>query len=143
MASESNSRERNSSFWPALIIVCVAFGLPLGISLVEMRVARNAHAETSAIHYLLSVANAESEYHKPNKGYTNSLSELPNLPKPESWYRYDYRKNGTDGYIVTAEPLDPGHHGRRYFYMDQSGVVTYEVMKPATAKSPEAPPLAK
>lgn len=135
--------ERKSGVWPVVIVILVAFGLPLAISLVEMRVARNAHAETSAIQYLLSVANAESEYHKPNKGYSSSIDELPNLPKPEPWYRYDYRKTVPDGYIVSAEPVDPGHHGRRYFYMDQSGVVTYEVLKPATAKSPEAPPLAK
>jgi hypothetical protein len=131
------------SFWPALIIVAVAFGLPLTISLVELHIARNAHAETDAIRYLESVASAESEYRKPNKGYTASLAELPNLPKPEPYYRYQYRKTATDGYEVTAEPVEPGKHGRRYFYMDQSGVITYEVLHPATARSPETPPLAK
>ena len=131
------------SFWPALIIIVIAFGVPLTISLIELRVARNAHAETSAIRYLESVANAESEYRKPHQGYTASLADLPTLPKPEPYYRYEYRKTATDGYVVTAEPVDPGKHGRRYFYMDQSGVITYEVLKPATPKSPEAPPLAK
>jgi hypothetical protein len=131
------------SFWLPLIIIVIAFGLPLTISLIELRVARNAHAETSAIRYLESVANAENDYRKPHQGYTNSLAELPNLPKPEPYYRYDYLKTATDGYVITAEPTDPGKHGRRYFYMDQSGVITYEVLHPATPKSPEAPPLAK
>jgi hypothetical protein len=131
------------SFWPALIIIVVAFGVPLTISLIELRVARNAHAETSAIRYLESVANAESEYRKPHQGYTTSLEDLHHLPKPEPYYRYNYRKTEKDGYVVTAEPTEPGKHGRRYFYMDQSGVITYEVLKPATPTSPEAPPLAK
>ncbi len=46
-------------------------------------------------------------------------------------------ENGSlTGYTITAEPVQQGNTGQRYFFTDQSGVIRVERDRPATAESP-------
>lgn len=127
------------SVWSALVILCVAFGLPLTIGTMEIRIARNAHAESEAIGQLEAIAKAETAFRDVNHRVSANLAELNGLTKPDPSYRYEYRQQAPDGFSVTAEPVEPGKHGKRFFYTDQSGVIRFEVLHPANAASPVVP----
>lgn len=135
--------DQKYSLWPALTIIVLALAAPITIGTFEMRVARNAHAETAAIEQLHAIAQAENDYRKANNGYSANLADLKDLPKPENFYKIGYRQLSPDMYIAMAWPYEPGKHGKRYFFMDQSGIVRYEVMHPAGPFSNEVPALAK
>jgi hypothetical protein len=135
--------EKKYSIWPALFIICVAFGLPITIGTIEVRVARNAHAETVAIQQLQAIAKAENDYRHAHNRFSTNLAELSGLPQAENSYQYDYRQLSPDAYTAVAGPTQPGKHGKRYFYMDQTGAVHYELLRPAGPASPEVPTLEK
>ncbi len=132
--------DKKYSLWPALIIVCFAFGLPLTIGTFEVRIARNAHAEASALDQLQSIAKAEAAYRSMHNSFAPALEDLKDLPKPEGFYTYALRQLSPTAYVVTASPTEPGKHGKRYFFLDQTGTIRYEVLHPATATSPVIPP---
>ena len=128
------------SIWPAVFILCVAFGLPTAIGTLEVRMARNAHAETAAVQQLEAIVTAENAYRQAHQSYSATLEEVKDLPKPESYYTYHYTFASPDAYTATAMPNQPGKHGKRYFFVDQTGAVRYEVMHAANVASPVIPP---
>ncbi len=134
-------KDKKYSIWPAAFIICLAFVAPVTIGTIELRIARNAHAETDAVQKLHAIALAENEYRKSMNRFSSSLDELKALPNPEDSYRYDYRQLSADAYEVVASPKQPGKHGKRYFYVNQTGVVHYEILRPASPASPEVPPV--
>ncbi len=135
--------KKKSSPWLIAIILLVAFGLPIAIGSMEVRIARNAQAETAAIDYLKAVATAENDYRKANDTFAEKLDDLKGLTRPDSNYKIGYKKVTPDSYLAMAWPTEPGKHGRRFFFMDQTGVVRYEVMHPAGPMSAEVPPADK
>jgi len=135
--------DKKYSIWPALIIIVLAFGVPATIGTLEIRIAHNAHAETAAVLHLRAIARSENDYRKTNNGFSLKLEDLKDLPKPDDFYMIRYRQATPDSYIVMAWPKQPGKNGKRYFFMDQTGVVRYEVMQPAGPASEEVPPIEK
>jgi uncharacterized membrane-anchored protein YhcB (DUF1043 family) len=133
--------DKKYSIWPALFIICLAFVVPITIGTAEVRIARNAHAETTAIQQLQAIAKAENAFRDVNHHFSSSLEELKDLPKVADLYQYDFRQVSPQSYLATAAPKQPGKQGKRYFAMDESGVVRYEVLRPATNTSPEVPPI--
>lgn len=131
--------EKKYSPWPAIIIVCLAFAAPVTIGTIEMRVARNSRAETAAIEHLQSIAKAQAAYRQSTGQYSASPETLSGLPAADPYYQYTYRKLSDAKYDVSAKPRQPGKHGTRFFYLDESGVVRYDLHGPATARSPEVP----
>ena len=134
-------KDKKYSIWPAAFIICLAFLAPVTIGTIELRIARNAHAETDAIQKLQAIALAENEYRKSMNRFSSSLEELKVFPRSEDFYRYDYRQLSPDSYETVAAPKQSGKHGKRFFYVNQTGVVHYEFLRPATATSPEVPPI--
>jgi hypothetical protein len=133
--------EKKYPFWPALLIVCLAFLAPVTIGIFEVRVARNSHAESAAIDHLQAIARAEDSLRQVTGQYSAALDAVKDLPAAEPYYSYDYRQLSPSTYVATATPHEPGKHGKRFFYVDQSGVVRYEVLHPASATSPVVPPI--
>ena len=131
--------DKKSSFWPVLFIAILAIAAPLVVGIVELRIARNARAETDAVEYLRAVAKAENDYRRDNNTFSLRLEDLKGLPKPGSFYKFGYRKVSTDSYLAMAWPNQAGKHGRRFFFLDQSGVVRFEVMHPAGPASEPVP----
>jgi type II secretory pathway pseudopilin PulG len=130
---------KTHSPWPAVIIILLAVVAPITIGTLEMRIARNSRAETGAIQNLEAIANAEREYRQANGAYTATLDQLNRVPPADPYYQYEYRKLSNSSYTTTAAPREPGKHGKRFFYVDQTGVVRYELLHQATATSPAAP----
>ncbi len=132
------TKQKNAP-WMIAIILVLAFGLPIGIGVLEVRIARNASAETAAIGYLQAVAKAQNDYRKANDTFAIKLDDLKGLPVLDGTYKVGYKKVTSDSYRAMAWPTQPGKYGRRYFFMDQSGVVRFEVMQPAGPMSQEVP----
>jgi hypothetical protein len=132
--------EKKYSIWPALAIICLAFIAPITIGTIEVRIARNTHAETAAILQIKSIAKAENEYRRINNRFSTNLEDLKDLPKADETYQYNYRQLSPDAYEAVAGPRQPGNHGKRFFYMNQTGIVHYEILHPAGPASPEVPP---
>ncbi|WP_041855327.1 hypothetical protein [Candidatus Korobacter versatilis] len=130
---------KKSAPWLVVVILVVAFGLPIAIGTMEVRIARNAQAETAAVDYLNAVAKAENDYRKANDTFAAKLDDLKGLPASVGPYKIGYKKVTPDSYLAMAWPLQPGNHGRRYFFLDQTGVVRYELMKPAGPGSEPVP----
>ncbi|HEY3928500.1 MAG TPA: hypothetical protein VGL89_09010 [Candidatus Koribacter sp.] len=131
--------EKKYSIWPAIVVLVVAFGVPTAIGTIEVRIARNAHAESAAIQQMEAIVKAENAYHAEHQSYSATLDAIRDLPKPENYYAYHYMFLSPDKYAATAQPNYPGKYGRRYFYTDQTGEVRYEVMKEAGAGSEAVP----
>lgn len=133
--------EKNRSRWLPLAVMLIAFAAPATVGFIEIRVARNAQAETAAIDQLEAIAKAETQYRQAHATYSPKMEDLPGLPKREPYYQIAYSAAGPDAYTATAAPTQPGKHGRRFFYVDQTGVVRYELMRPAGPQSAEVPPI--
>ncbi len=131
--------KKKYSLWPAVVIICLAVVAPISIGTIEVGIARNARAEVVAIQQLEAVAAAESAYRLANQTFSASLDDLKDLPQPDPAYRYNYRRLSPETYVLTAEPTQPGKHGKRSFYLDQSEAIRSEVLHPATANSPLLP----
>ena len=131
--------KKKTAPWLVVAILLTAFGLPTAIGLLEVRIARNAQAETAAVEYLQAVAKAQNDYRKANNTFASNLNDLKGLPSSDSGYKIGYKKVTPDAYLTMAWPLQPGKRGRRYFFLDQTGVVRYEVMHPAGPQSDPVP----
>jgi hypothetical protein len=131
--------EKKYAIWPAIIISLLAVVAPITIGTIEMRIARNAQAETAVIDQLHAIAKAENEYHKANDSFSAKLEDLKTVAAPSQHYKIGYRLVSPDTYLTLAWPNEPGKHGKRYFFMDQTGVVRYEIMHAAGPASNEVP----
>jgi hypothetical protein len=110
--------------------------------------------EASAVGSLRTVSTAVHAYSEVHRGALpatlHELRELidSNLANSlKSGYRFDYQLRSThndgilDGFEVVAEPVLTCVTGRRAFYMDETGVIRFEVIRSElfshpTAKSP-------
>src|SRR4051794_25680590 len=97
--------DKKSSPWILAVILILAFGLPIAVGTMEVRMARNAQAETTAIDYLHDIAKAEKDYRKANDGFAASLGDLKGLPATDTFYKIGYRQVSRDSYIAMAWPL--------------------------------------
>lgn len=132
--------DKKYSIWPAVFVLTVAFGVPTVLGTMEIRIARNAHAETAAIQQLQAIAKAETDYRAANQHFSTKLDELKGLPEPEKFYTFTYQPLSPESYTATAAPNQPGKHGRRYFFVDQTGTMRFDLTQPATATSAVLPP---
>ncbi len=129
--------KKKTAPWLIAVVLLIAFGAPVAVGILEVRIARNAQAETAAIDYLKAVAKAQNDYRKANDTFAANLDDLKGLPSADTTYKIGYKKVTPDAYLVMAWPTQPGKRGRRYFFLDQTGVVRYDVMRPAGPMSQE------
>lgn len=143
----------------AIILVISAIAIP---RLLRSRMVAN---ETSAVASLRTLGTVQITYESTYKvGFAPSLASLgpPAGGTPptaanaglidvvlagglKSGYVFTYTpvdSNGDgqmDSYTITAAPFTPGQTGDRYFYVDQSNVIRYNVGAAATAASTPIP----
>ncbi|MGH9602198.1 MAG: pili assembly chaperone [Terriglobales bacterium] len=123
--------------------------------------SRISSGESNFVGSLRTINTANVTYYStyPKRGFAPSLRALGG-PAPcttsaetacliddvlanglKSGYRYSYRafdhdRDGVfEAYTVNSHPIDPSA-GQRHFFTDQSGVIRFELGKPATANSP-------
>lgn len=117
----------------AIVAVIAAIAIP---NLLEARRLAN---ETSAIGYMRTWITAQEYYHTQNGEYATADEDLGNaglisrvgdhdgytfsLDNPRSESRFRWWGRGS--------PVTPGRTGVRHFYLDQSGVVRFNMTRPA------------
>ena len=130
-----------SAGFPFILIIAA-------IAIPNLLVARISANEASAISNLRTINATVTNFQSLNNRYPDSLMELKTAGLLEeelaggqkSGYRFSYRtvtlSDGSPGYEATAEPIQPGSTGRRYFYLNQDGAIHVETGHSATADSP-------
>jgi type IV pilus assembly protein PilA len=143
----------------AIILTIAAIAIP---RLLRSRMVAN---ETSAVASLRTLCTVQITYESTYKvGFAPSLAALgppaggvaPTATNAglidvvlsgglKSGYVFTYNpvdSNGdgqTDTFSITAAPFTPGQTGNRYFFVDQSNVIRYNVGAPATVASTPIP----
>lgn len=81
-------------------------------------IARN---EQALIAFLQLIIRSQEDYKSANGQYAGSLRSLP-LPGTQTGYQISLL-GSTNTYRITAKPDIPEQTGRRYFYVDESGII--------------------
>jgi type IV pilus assembly protein PilA len=142
----------------AIILVIAAIAIP---NLLASRMAAN---ESSAAQENRNITTAEVVYSTQyNIGYAATLTSLGDsggcgptavsstnaclidsvlAAGSKSGYSFVYAPTNPDasthyqGFTINANPLNPGHSGRRYFFIDQTGVIRANSTTAASATDP-------
>jgi prepilin-type N-terminal cleavage/methylation domain-containing protein len=130
----------------AIILIIAAIAIP---NLIKSKMAAN---ESSAVGSLRTITTAEIAYATacPDVGFSPSLIALndgtgcqPMVNEidaalgsgTKSGYKFTYGNGGETPVVVTfhvnADPSTPGSSGTRYFYVDQTGVIHYNLSSAA------------
>lgn len=129
----------------AVILIIAAIAIPNYIS------AKMRANESAAVQNTRSIASSELVYSTTyGAGFTTALAQLVEDPAgvdqnhagmidqvlaggTKGGYSYTYTVTATDSagnpseYSLTVSPLVPGSTGQKYFYVDQSGVIRYNL----------------
>jgi type IV pilus assembly protein PilA len=138
----------------AIILIIAAIAIP---SLIKSKIAAN---EASAVSSLRAINTGNVDYSSmcPSTGYANTLVDLGPGPgicvggsniidsvlgvavPTKAGYTFIYAPLAAGGlnssYTLNANPLALGLSGSRYFFSDQTGVIRYATVPPATVASP-------
>ncbi|MDF1661087.1 MAG: hypothetical protein P1V97_04915 [Planctomycetota bacterium] len=113
--------------------------------------SKMAGNEASAIGALRAIQSSQAIYREAGKdqryGSLKELTEAKYIDAvlgsgKKSGYLFKVHLGDKDGkgkeymFHITATPIKARETGNRHFFTDQSGIIRYEVSKPATAKSP-------
>jgi len=130
----------------ALVTVAIVavFAIPV---LHDARLAnRRAESESAAIGNLRDICDAETVYCAESKSgyYATNFEELAKLDPPVDWYAsgngYVFALGArADGFTVIATPSTSDATVWRHFYVDEKGIIRWNIGKPADAKSPRIP----
>jgi prepilin-type N-terminal cleavage/methylation domain-containing protein len=144
----------------AVILVIAAIAIP---RLLRSKMVAN---ETSAVASLRTFASVHVTYESTyRQGYAPALAALgpppPGTPVSftnaglidqllasgtKSGYTFIYNPVDVNGdgkidvYTLNANPTVPGQTGDRYFFVDQTNVIRFNIGSPATASSTPVPP---
>ena len=120
----------------ALIAILMTFAIQ---SLVNSRVAAN---EGSAVTSLRTITTASQQYRTRFGRYPGRLSDFSDndyfdtilgaadSPPGKSGYLFLY-SGGMSTWQAEAHPIDPEFTGRRYFFVDGSGIIYFHETAPA------------
>lgn len=139
----------------AIILIVAAIAIP---QYLKSRMQAN---ESSAVSSLRAICTANTLYERNFlNGFAPTLAALGPVPGGgppsaanadvldplvaggiKSGYQFTYSSSGVGGgppdkFVVNANPLSAGQTGNRYFFVDQSMVIRFETVGPATAASP-------
>ena len=134
-----------------IVLIIAAIAIP---NVLRLRVAAN---EANAIHELWRVESARGSYYARYKHFPLTLQSLgpPADGGPVSSdaaglingrlvsgsergyvFRYEANPNfAKDKFTLNADPVSDGATGIRHFFVDQNGLVRYELNRPATSES--------
>ncbi|HEU0207541.1 MAG TPA: prepilin-type N-terminal cleavage/methylation domain-containing protein [Candidatus Udaeobacter sp.] len=126
----------------AIILIIAAIAIP---NLLKSKMAAN---ESSAVGSLRTITTAEIAYATacPDKGFSAALTDLNDgtgcapmqgeidaalAGGTKSGYSFSYANGGETPVVVTfkvnADPSSPGSSGTRDFFVDQTGVIHYNL----------------
>ena len=124
-----------------LMIVVAVIALIVSIAIPSFQSARKSAASTQAIGLLRTVVTLSEQYHTRLGSYPNDENDLINagmMPdynaSPVAAYNFSYA-GAPAVWTMSANPKIPGVTGDNYFFVDQSGVIRFSSVAPATATS--------
>jgi hypothetical protein len=150
-AGDPYAEKDRPSGLPIFVLLGVVGLIVVGAGLVLVRFANadpivNSMNETRAIGALKTISMAQTLYREGDKDRDGTLDYAPDLQILGRTQLIDpLLGSGTkDGYVfethngpavefqwfATADPLEPGRSGLRFFYIDQSGVIYYSLDGP-------------
>jgi len=157
-------RSRGFSLIELLVVVAVLLTL-MAIAIPNLMRARGTANEASAVASLRAISTGQASYQQTfGVGYAPSLAALgPGGGGPptaaaadlidqvlasgaKTGYVFLYSPvdaNGDgrfDSYTIQANPIVPGQSGSKYFFTDESNVIRFSLLGPATVASPPIPP---
>ena len=121
----------------AIVAALITIAVP---NILRSRVIAN---EGAALGNLKAINNGCQLYHVNEETYPAGLSDLaePNSNPPyietalstgrKQGYQFNYTLVDTDHFTINANPISTGMLKGRYFYMDESGIITASVSGPA------------
>jgi type IV pilus assembly protein PilA len=129
-----------------VIVILMTLAIP---SMLRSRINTN---EAAAVASCRTVADACQSYYAnviPHT-YPSGFEELVTLEPPyidnifnavapeRQGYIFTYTIPNSESFIVRAEPISPGRSGVRYFYVDETGLITNRI---GGAAGPNDPPV--
>lgn len=160
---KSALRGRGFSLIELLVVVAVLLTL-MAIAIPNLMRARGTANEASAVASLRAISTGQASYQQTfGVGYAPSLLALgPGAGPPtaaaadlidqvlasgtKTGYVFFYNpvdSNGDgrmDTYTIQANPIVPGQSGSKYFFTDESNVIRFSLLGPATVASQPIPP---
>jgi len=135
-----------------LMIVIGVIALIAAIAIPNLFEARKSGNESSAIQTLRTVCTSQTmfrEYDKDRDGISNFATDVAQLraaglvdPNVGTGTKNGYAfvmqpvLDSEFQWVMTAVPVAPGNSGDRYFYVDETGVIRFQFLAPATSSSP-------
>lgn len=158
------SRSRGFSLIELLVVVAVLLTL-MAIAIPNLMRARGTANEASAVASIRAISTAQTTYQQTyGVGYAPSLLALgpgaggaPTAAAADlldqvlasgqkTGYNFPYNPIDADGdgrfesYTIQGNPIVPGQTGSKYFFSDESNVIRFSTVGPATAASQPIPP---
>ena len=152
------ARHRHAGFSLVEVLIVVAIILIIAaIAIPQYLKSRMMANESSAVSSIRALCTANVLYERNyQNGYAPTLPALgppPGVGPPsaasadvldplvaggiKSGYQFTYAQTGGgSGFVAHANPISPAQTGNRFFYVDQSMVIRFETVGPATVASP-------
>ena len=126
-----------------LMIVVAIIAIIAAIAIPSLLNARKAGNEASAISSCRTITTVNEQYRTRFGSYADSLDRLYTQAyidkvlgsKQKSGYDFTYASTDKNLWTCNADPHDAGKTGDRGFFVDQSGVIRFELTGAATVNS--------
>jgi hypothetical protein len=122
-----------------LLLLAIAVLVP-NDTLIAHRIAGH---ESTAVAHLRAIFQQQQEFRAAHNGnFAAVLNELRDARFSDGAYNYSLEVTARDaqglvsGYAAEAHPSKPGETGTRFFQLDQSGTLHFELMHPVNPNSP-------
>ena len=135
-----SSRRQSGFTLVELGLVVLILAILATLAIPSLLTARKNANEVQAISALRSINNAQEMFHRREGSFgtveelvaSGDLDETFDPTDSRRGYRFfdDLAPSGSN-WAITAEPLDPGATGDRFFYIDLSGVIRFAENGPA------------
>lgn len=125
-----------------VLAVLIAIATP---RLLDMRITSN---EVSARAGLKAIYSAVQLYCEEKNAYPENLSDLAGSDSSVGYigadiasglkdgYNYSFSLEGTQSFSARANPAVPGKTGKKYFYIDETGVIRFSAESEAGPDDP-------
>ena len=116
-------------------MVLAVLGVLTAIFVPRLLNSRIAANEAAALAGLKAIYSAVNLYYEDTDLYPDTLSDLvepnssisyidPQLASgSKDGYDYEYASSAVQDFSLNANPVVPGNTGKRYFYIDETGVI--------------------
>lgn len=120
-----------------ILIILVSLAIP---NMLRANITANEAVALANTRHLYTAL--QMYYYNNNKIYPRRLRLLIDYVSQalsrgrKSGYLFNYTRDSIDNFHIQINPRTPGRTGERYFYTDETGIVTYSRGREATKDDP-------